>query len=127
MKEILEKLKAFIKALEEEKGPFRLCTFVLREADRWDFLLSASWLKAHELESYRFIDARLREFLDASQREMISRVVLLDPEDGAVKFLLEREALENGGYKEFPQLDGEELTDRFGFVIKRAYLLRINS
>ncbi|HLB52814.1 MAG TPA: hypothetical protein VJK48_03805 [Chlamydiales bacterium] len=126
MKEILETLKEIIYSLEKGKSPFLLCALFLREEGlgRWDLILSATWLKADELDSYSLINSKLKDCLNDLQRNKISHVVILDSSDRTVQFLLERERLENGGYKEFPQIDCEELTERFGFTIKKAYLLR---
>lgn len=89
--------------------------------DKWDLIISASWLNSRELESYKFISNKLQACLTESELIQIARIVILDPEDQAVKFLQTLEAVKNGGYKE---LRPEELTEKFKFVIKRAYLLR---
>jgi len=124
MKELLDKLKKLIHSLEKEKkSEFLICAMFLPDEsnDKWHFILSAPWLNSGELESYKLISAKLQISLTESELLQIARIVILDPEDQVVKFLQTLETLRNGGYKE---LRPEELTEKFKFVIKRAYLLR---
>ena len=123
MKEIIEKLKSEITALEKEKGPLLIFALFLREdpLEKWDIIISATWLNSKEMSSYKLISSRLQEVLSESELLQFSRIVLLDPEDPVVSFLLDLQTIKNGGYKE---LSGEVLSDKFKFTIKRAYLLR---
>jgi hypothetical protein len=123
MKEMLDKLKNLIKSLEAEHGPLLFSALFLTEGfiDKWDFILAADWLNPGELSSYKLVSEKLQVFLAENELLQLSQIVILDPNDPVVKFLLELEPLRNGGYKEF---SGEELTEKFKFVIKRAYLLR---
>ncbi len=123
MKEVLEKFKTIIQSLESEHGSFLVFALFLREKpfETWDIVISATWLNSSELSSYRLIASKLQEFLTESESLQFSRIVLLDPDDSTVKFLLDLETVKNGGYKEF---SGEALTEKFKFTIKRAYLLR---
>lgn len=125
MKELLDKLKKLIHSLEiEKKSEFLICAMFLPEDsnDKWDLILSATWLDSGELESYKLISSKMQEFLTESELIQIERIVILDPEDQVVEFLQTLEPVRNGGYKE---LRPEELTQKFKFTIKRAYLLRL--
>jgi hypothetical protein len=123
MKEMLDKLKNLIKSLESERGSLLISALFLTEGfiDKWDFILAADWLNPRELSSYKIVSEKLQAFLTENELLQLSRIVILDPNDPVVNFLLELEPLRNGGYKEF---SGEDLTEKFKFVIKRAYLLR---
>ena len=123
MKEVLEKFKTIIKSLESGHGSFLVFALFLREKpfETWDIIISATWLNSSELSSYKLISAKLQEVLTGQEFLQFSRIVLLDPDDQTVKFLLDLETVKNGGYKEF---SGEALTEKFKFTIKRAYLLR---
>lgn len=123
MKDILDKLKALIGTLEAEHGSFLIFALFLREKpiEKWDVVISAPWLNSKELSAYKLISSKLQEVLTESESLLLSRIVILDPDDQAVTFLLDLETVKNGGYKEF---SGEELTEKFKFTIKRAYLLR---
>jgi len=123
MKEIIEKLKSEITALEKEKGPLLIFAIFLREdpLEKWDIIISATWLNSEEMSAYKLISSRLRDALNDSELLQFSRIVILDPEDPVVSFLLDLQTIKNGGYQE---LSGEVLSDKFKFTIKRAYLLR---
>ncbi|MCX6990407.1 MAG: hypothetical protein NTX49_05025 [Chlamydiae bacterium] len=123
MKEVLDKFKAIIKSLESEYGSFLVFALFLREQpfETWDIIISANWLNSKEMNSYRLISSKLQEVLTEAESLQFSRIVLLDPADPTVHFLLDLETVKNGGYKEF---SGEVLTEKFKFTIKRAYLLR---
>lgn len=124
MKELLGKLKKLISSIEmEQQSKFLICAMVLPEEShgKWDFIISAPWLNRSELESFKFIADKLQACLTESELMQISRTVILNPEDEAVKFLQMLETVKNGEYKE---LRADDLTDKFKFNIKRAYLLR---
>ncbi len=123
MKETVEKLKSMISFLEKEKGPLLIFALFLREdaLEKWDIIISAEWLNSKEMSSYKLISSKLQGTLNESELLQFSRIVLLDPEDPVVSFLLDLQTIKNGGYKEF---SGEVLSDKFKFTIKRAYLLR---
>lgn len=123
MNETIEKLKSVIKSLEEKRGPLLICALFLREdsLETWDIILAASWLNSSELESYKIVSNELQNFLSDSELTQFSRIVILNQDDPVVSFLLDLETIKNGGYKE---LSAEVLSNKFRFVIKRAYLLR---
>ena len=124
MKELLDELKKIIHSLEtEKKSEFLICAMFLPDEanNKWDLILSATWLNSRELDSYKLISAKLQASLTEAELLQIARIVILDQADPVVKFLQTLETVKNGGYKE---LRSEELTDKFKFVIKRAYLLR---
>ena len=124
MKELLDKLKKLISSLEaKKKSKFLLCAMILpsESNDKWDFILSAPWLNSSELESYKLISSKLQTSLMEAELLQIARIVILDPDDQVVKFLQTLITVTNGGYEE---LRAEELTEKFKFIIKRAYLLR---
>jgi hypothetical protein len=83
MKETIEKLKSVIRALEKEHGPFLIFALFLREAalERWDIVISATWLNSTEMGAYKIISSKLQEFLSDSELVQLSRIVLLDQDD----------------------------------------------
>jgi hypothetical protein len=123
MKDTIEKLKSAMKNLEKSKGPILVCAIFLREdsLDKWDIIIASKWLDPHEMESYKIVSNELAAHLTPSELLSFSRIVILPPEAPVVSFLIKLERVENGGYKE---LLSEPLTEKFGFKIKRAYLLR---
>lgn len=124
MNEILEKLKTALKELEGENGRIVLFALFLREdaLGQWDLLVSASWLNSRSPDSYEIVAKRIQKSLHESEVVQIARIVILDTNDVAVAFLQELYSIPNGSFEEV--LNSEPLTNRFGFRIKRAYILR---
>ena len=123
MKQIIDKLKSLILAIEKENAPLLICALFLREEplEKWDIVISATWLDSQEMQSYEIISSKLQTYLSDSELVQFSRVVILDQDDPVVSYLQNLETLSNGGYKE---LRAEDLSEKFKFTIKRAYLLR---
>lgn len=123
MKEILEKLNTSLITLEKERGPVLIFALFLREdpLEKWDILVSAPWLNASDMDAYRIVVSDIRKELNSIDFMKFARLVILDPEDPVVPFLLELEPIKNGEYKELPI---DELSERFKFTIKKAYILR---
>jgi peptidoglycan hydrolase-like amidase len=123
MKETIDKFKALVQALEKEKGPLLICALFCREEplEKWDVVVSASWLNSQEMDSYQTISSKLQESLSDSELMQFSRIVILNQDDPVVSYIQGLETITNGGYKE---LRADELSAKFKFTIKRAYLLR---
>lgn len=73
------------------------------------------------MHSYKTVSSKLQESLSDSELMQLSRVVILDQHDPVVSYLQGLETITNGGVKE---LRADELSEKFKFTIKRAYLLR---
>lgn len=123
MKETIDKIKVSIQSLEKEYGPLLICALFLREEplERWDVVVSAQWLNPQEMQSYKTVSSKLQESLSDSELVQLSRIVILGQDDPVVSYLQGLDTITNGGYKE---LRAEELSAKFKFTIKRAYLLR---
>lgn len=127
MKEILEKLKSVVQDLEKEHGSIQLFALFLREEplEKWDIIVSASWLGSSEMNAYKIVASKIQKILNASELLQFSRVVILDDIDPVVSFLQDSCPLTNGGFKESPKdFSVEPFSEKFGFIIKKAYLLR---
>ncbi|MGD2169501.1 MAG: hypothetical protein PVI40_04600 [Chlamydiota bacterium] len=123
MIEIINKIKSAITSLEKEKQPLLICALFLRQEplEKWDIIISASWLNPTEMGSYKIISSKLKDYLEDAELMQFSRIVLLDPKDPIVSYLQNLKTIDNGGFHE---LEEEELSDKFKFIIKKAYLLR---
>ncbi len=127
MNEILDKLKSVVLALEKEHQPILFFALFLREdsLQKWDIVISAPWLNPSEMHAYQIIASKLQATLSSSEIIEISRAVILDHTDPAILFLQEVCPLTNGGFKESPKdFSVEPLSEKFGFTIKKAYILR---
>ena len=127
MNEILDKLKSVVQALEKEHKPILLFALFLREdsLEKWDIVVSASWLSSSEKNAYQIVISKIQAVLSSSELVQFSRVVILDHTDPVVPFLQEVCPLTNGGFKESPKdFSVEPFSEKFGFIIKKAYILR---
>jgi hypothetical protein len=127
MKEILDKLKSAVQELEREHQAILLFALFLREdsLQKWDIVVSASWLSSSDKNAYQIMTSKIQTALDPSVLTQFSRIVILDSIDPVVSFLQEVCPLTNGGIKESPRdFSTDPLSERFGFVIKKAYILR---
>jgi hypothetical protein len=127
MKEILDKLKSIVQSLEKEHQPISLFALFLREdsLQKWDIVVSATWLSSSEKNAYKIVISKIQAVLSPSEFVQFSRVVILDNTDPVVSFLQEICPLTNGGFKESSKdFSVEPLSEKFGFVIKKSYILR---
>lgn len=123
MKDILEKLKTVVVALEKEYGAIHVFALFLRTdpLEKWDIVIAASWLNPNDISSYKIISSKIQEVLSQSELIQLARIVILNDNDPVVSFLQDSQSVTNGHYGE---VSGESFTQKFGFTIKKAYLLR---
>lgn len=109
--------------LEKENGPLLIFGLfqILEPLEIWDILVSAPWLNTDKISSYDIIAKKLRDHLETVDMLEVSRIVILNADDHVVSYLRNLEYINKGNFK---KLDVEELSDKFNFIIKKAYLLR---
>jgi hypothetical protein len=83
MEQMVEKLTSFEREAASEKGDFLLFGLFLREdaQDRWDLLASAPWLEERKIDGLRYLSDRLQPRLDAKERLLLSRIVILEKDN----------------------------------------------
>lgn len=123
MNEIIKKIKEAIISLEKENQALLICAVFLREdsLEKWDIVISASWLDSRTIESYKIVSSALQKILNESELVQVSRIVLIDQNDPVVSYLQSLKTITNGGFEE---LEESDLSEKFRFDIRRAYLLR---
>jgi hypothetical protein len=123
MKTFLEKLSIVVHALENQHGPLMIFGLFLREQplEKWDVVVSAQWLKSDDITAFRLVNSHIQQKLNENELIQISRIVILDYNDPAVSYLQNEFEVTNGHYDEIP---ANKISEKFGFTIKRAYLLR---
>ena len=123
MNSLLENAKNTVLELEKEHGSILVFALFLRTEplEVWDIVVSAPWLSDSDRNSYQLIASKIQNSLNEEDLLQISRIVILNKQDPAVTFLQETISITNGKIEEFPT---EPLSDRFGFTIKQAYILR---
>jgi hypothetical protein len=122
MREQVEKLLKVEKSLSESKGQFELFALFLREdsPNKWDLLISADWARANKKASINTIVEEIRKVLTDQELLMLSRIIILDKDDAALKAIHQGMRVEHGL---------AEITDSnfFGLSIKHAYLITSQS
>ena len=83
MEQMVEKLTSVEREAASEKGDFVLFGLFLPEdaQDRWDLLASAPWLEARKIDGLRYLSDRLQPRLDAKERLLLSRIVILEKDN----------------------------------------------
>jgi len=118
MREQAEKLQKVEKSLSESKGQFELFALFLREdsPNKWDLLISADWARANKKASINAIIEEIKKVLTDQELLMLSRIIILDKDDAALKAIHQAMRVEHGL---------AEISDSnfFGLTIKHAYLI----
>ncbi len=118
MREQAEKLITVEENISKEKGDFELFALFLRKdaPNKWDLLISADWARENKKESIEYILGKVREVLSDPEMLMLSRLIILNKDDEALKALHSAMHVEHGL---------AEVADSrfFGMQIKHAYLI----
>ena len=118
MSELANKLATVEREIAEERGGFALFALFLRQdaENKWDLVVSSpSFLRA-EKEDMKYLADRIRSRLDPDELVSLSRIVLIDPDDGEVKAVNKAIRVEHGM---------AEVRDSnfFGLQIKHAFII----
>lgn len=121
MKDLAEKLSRLEGALSEEKGPFNLFALFLREdaPDVWDLVVAAKWIEEDRPAALADISRRVRDSLRADEITKISRVVVVDRTDPALKAITSATSIEHG----IAELANGTF---FGLAIRHAFIITAN-
>jgi len=118
MKEQAEKLQKVELELSNSKGPFELFALFLREdaPNKWDLLISADWAKGDKKSSINLIIQEIKKVLSDQEMLMLSRIIILDKDNAAMKAFHGAMNVEHGL---------AEISDSkfLGLAIKHAYLI----
>ncbi len=118
MKEQIEKFQKVEKSLCESKGRFELFALFLREdsPDKWDLLISAEWARANKKVSINTIIEEIRKELTDHELLMLSRIIIFDKDDEALKAIHQAMQVEHG----LAKISDINFS---GLAIKHAYLI----
>ena len=119
MKDFITKLIRLETAVACEKGPFDLFALFSSEeevGDRWDLVVSASWIGEESLEALEYLTKELRSYLTVQQFSAISKIAPLDVYDPRVKDIQSIVTTEH---------KLKELNDYkfYGFRVEKMYLI----
>ena len=116
--ELATNFKQLESQIAVKKGDFTLFALFLREAapNRWDLMVSAPWLGSNSEAAVRYLVGEIKSTLGDEFLVPLSRIVVLDPNDTAVRSLNQAIKVEHGSV---------EVRDSnfFGLPIKHAYLI----
>lgn len=87
MKEFINKLIRLEAAVASEKGPFDLFGLFStdeEEHDRWDLVVSATWIGEENLQALEFLTKQLRSYLTPAEFSRILKIAPLDVYDPRV-------------------------------------------
>jgi hypothetical protein len=118
MSELANKLASVEREIAEERGGFALFALFLRQdaEDKWDLVVSSPSFHKDEKEELKYLAGRIRSHLDPEELLLLSRIVLIDADDGAVKEVNKSISVEHGM---------AEVRDSnfFGLQIKHAFII----
>jgi hypothetical protein len=118
MKELLDKFADLEKALSEERGDFSIFALFLREdaLDKWDLIVAAPWIDANVKESLAYITNRIQQLLSPEELTQLSRVVVVELSNPAVKAMNQAINVRHG------QAEIQD-SNFFGLQIKHAHII----
>jgi len=118
MKTIVDKLIRAEQEMSEDKGPFVLFAFFLREdaPDLWDLMVSAPWITKDKSGSLKYVAKKVQGVLSAAELLMLSRIVIIEQDNPALEAMHRAILIEHGS--------AEILNSNFlGLQIKHAFII----
>ncbi len=116
--DLSEKFRDLESRIAAEKGGFALFALLMREdvPDRWDLMVSAPWVGADKRAAVDYFVNQIKSQLGEQDLTSLARIVVVDPQDSAVKAFNGLVEIEHGGV---------EVRDSnlFGLPIKQALII----
>ncbi len=118
MKALAEKLRGLEQAIAGEKGPFNLFALFLREdaPDVWDLVVAAEWIEEDQSQALAELSKRVRAYLRPDEITRISRVVIVERANPAVKAIASAVSIAHG-------VAEVANSNFFGLAIKHAFVI----
>jgi hypothetical protein len=115
---LAQKLRGLERSLSEEKGQFALFALFLREdaPDVWDLVVAADWIESDRPRALADISKRVRSYLRPEEITRLSRVVIVETTNPALKAIASAMNIA-GGIAEAVN------TNFFGLEIKHAFII----
>ena len=119
--ELVERFARLETEIAQERGDFALFALFMREEvpDRWDLMVSAAWAGGDNAAAVNYLVAQITSKLGDGDLVSLSRIVVIDPEDAAVRMLNRNVHVEHGNV---------EVRDSIfsGLAIKQAHIITSN-
>jgi hypothetical protein len=118
MKDLAQKLRRLERTLSEEKGPFNLFALFLREdaPGVWDLVVAAKWIEDDGPAALADISQRVRDSLEPDEITKVSRVVVVERTDPALKEIASAMSFDHG-------LSEVTNSTFFGLSIRHAFII----
>jgi hypothetical protein len=118
MRTLAERLRGLEQLLSEEKGPFKLFALFLREGapNVWDLVVAADWIDKNQSRCLGEIASRVQAYLRPAEIVNLSRVVIVDAKNPAVREIAS--AVPAG-----PGIVEMTNVDYFDLPMKRAFII----
>jgi hypothetical protein len=118
MKQFVEKLVSLEREISAERGELALFALFLREdtQDKWDLVVAASWVEANKREALRYLAKQLRSHFEPQELLSLSRIVLIDVGNPALKAINQAIRVEHGTTE-------VRKSNFFGLQIEHAYII----
>jgi len=118
MKEYLDKFIDLEKQVSQRKGDFFLFALFLREdaQDKWDLVVAAPWIEKNQQKAINYLAAQLQQKFSAEELIKISRIVVIDQANPALKAITRAIKVEHGDVE-------VQNSNFFGLQISQAYIL----
>jgi hypothetical protein len=120
MKALAEKLRGLEQVVADEKGPFDLFALFLREdaPDVWDLVVAAEWIEEDQSQALAELSKRVRAYLRPDEITRISRVVIVERANPAVKAIASAVSVTHG-------VAEVANSNFFGLAIKHAFIITV--
>ncbi|KPA18550.1 hypothetical protein MHK_001231 [Candidatus Magnetomorum sp. HK-1] len=118
-KKLIEKIEKFANDISSEKGPFILFGLFQREKliNSWDLVICASWLKLHDFNVLKYIENKLRYYIEEDERLSIGRLVTISQDNPWISEVLAIPKNKKG----ITELRNSEL---FGHNMRQAFIIK---
>jgi len=124
MKHLAEKLRGLEQTLANEKGPFNLFALFLREdaPDVWDVVVAAEWIEEDQTRALAEISKRVRACLRDDEIIKISRIVIVERANPALKAVVSAKVLASDVLNR-PGATEVANSIFFGLAIRHAFII----
>lgn len=118
MKDLVGKLAKVEQEIADERGGFSLFALFLREdvENKWDVVVSAPWFGDDQKSLLDYLVQKIQAELGPEEMTMLSRIVLVEPNNVAAKAVNKAVQIEHGVSEVLN-------SDFFGLRIKQAYII----